>query len=188
MCDRSHEERVGADEDVLFDHGGVLVCSVEVARDRPRANVDVFADLRVAQVGEVPHLCVGPERAVLHLAEVADVRAFAHARAFAQVAERADVAVVLHHGVFQHRCQHVAAVADGAAFDDRVRADGASFADGRFPAQVRVRLDDRILPDGDVRPDVRRRRIDDGDTGEHPAFVDALAQRRLRVPPDRRGC
>ena len=50
---RRDQLRVGADEDVVLDHGAVLVRAVVVAGDGAGADVDVAADGRVADVGEM---------------------------------------------------------------------------------------------------------------------------------------
>ena len=69
----------------VFDHGRVLVHAVVVAGDRARADVDAFADLRVAQIGEMVRLRTFAQLRFLGLDEVADVRAFSDFAAGAQM-------------------------------------------------------------------------------------------------------
>ena len=71
---------------------GCFVRAVVVARDRAGADVDVLADGRVAEVGEMIRLRPAAERRLLQLDEVADVRAFADVRSRPQVRERTDAA------------------------------------------------------------------------------------------------
>ena len=51
----------------------LLVHAVVVARDRAGADVDVVADRRIAEIGEVHRLRAGAEHGLLHLDEVADL-------------------------------------------------------------------------------------------------------------------
>jgi len=54
--DRRNQRRIAADEHAIFDDCLVLVDSVVIARDRPRANVHAFTDFRVAQIAQVIRL------------------------------------------------------------------------------------------------------------------------------------
>src|SRR6187397_2444293 len=54
--DRGHELAVAANERAVLDGGQVLLLSVVVARNRAGADVDAFADDRVAQVRQMAGL------------------------------------------------------------------------------------------------------------------------------------
>src|SRR6266480_1962287 len=112
---RRDELGVRAYENVVLYDGAVLVRSVVVAHDRAGANVDVSADLTVADVGEVIRLgtCAYATRLDLH--EVTDVHSLGEARAGAGTDARvgADAAVRADVGVLE--------VAEG--LDARARAD-----------------------------------------------------------------
>ena len=56
---------------------GCFADAVVVAGDRAGADVDLLANRRVAEIGEVVGLRAAAERRVLELDEVADVRVFA---------------------------------------------------------------------------------------------------------------
>ena len=77
---RRDQLRVAADERAVLDDRLVLVHAVVVAGDRAGADVDVCADRRVAEVGQVIDLRPGAERGLLQLDEVADLGAFADRR------------------------------------------------------------------------------------------------------------
>src|SRR6266571_6116541 len=100
---RRDELGVRADENVVLYDGAVLVRSVVVAHDRAGADVDVAADLAVADVGEVIRLgtCAYATRLDLH--EVADVHFCSDARARARADARvgADAAVRTDIGILQ---------------------------------------------------------------------------------------
>ena len=60
----------------VFEDGRVLLEAVIVAEDGAGADVDAFADLAVAEVGEVVGLAAPAEAGLLRLDEVADVAAW----------------------------------------------------------------------------------------------------------------
>src|SRR5205807_7715656 len=70
--DRRHELGVAADEDLLSDPRSVLRLAVVVAGDDARADVGPFADVGVAEVGQVLRLRPLADDRVLRLDEVAD--------------------------------------------------------------------------------------------------------------------
>ena len=88
--DRRDERGVAADERAVFDDGPVLGGAVVIARDRARADVDLGADGRVAEIREVVGLAACAQRRVLELDEVADVRVLADVGARSQMRERTD--------------------------------------------------------------------------------------------------
>src|SRR3954447_17531340 len=98
---RRDELRVRADESAVLDGRPMLVRAVVVAGDGAGADVAALADHRVAQVGEVIRLAALPERRVLQLHEVADVRPFANLRTGAQACKRAHDRPGGHFGVLQ---------------------------------------------------------------------------------------
>src|SRR6266436_1930066 len=99
---RRDKLRVRADENIVLDDGAVLVRPVVVAHDRAGTDVDVAADVAVADVGEVIGFGTRAYAARLHLHEVADVhfcgesraRPRTDARVGTDAAARADVGVL----------------------------------------------------------------------------------------------
>ena len=67
----------------------MLLLAVVVAGDGAGADVDLLADRRVAEIGEVVGLRPAAERRLLQLDEVADVRVLADVRVRPEVRERA---------------------------------------------------------------------------------------------------
>ena len=70
---------------------GCFVDAVVVARDRAGADVDVLADGRVAQIRQVVGLRPAPERRLLQLDEVADVRLSPTSDSRPEVRERTEL-------------------------------------------------------------------------------------------------
>src|SRR5882757_583513 len=70
---RRHELRVGPDVHFVLDYRPMLVCTVVVANDRPRADVDVLPGSRVADVSKMVGLAAGPERTCFQLHKIAHV-------------------------------------------------------------------------------------------------------------------
>ncbi len=123
-----NKERVRSNERVIPDNGRVLSSAVEVARDRARRNVYVGAHRRVAKVTEVALMGAWPQRRLLELGEIADMGTGADTGAWSQVAERADVTIVLHLGVLNDRRDNPAAVADGCRVEPGVQARSGACA------------------------------------------------------------
>src|ERR1039458_10788814 len=105
---RSDQRGVAANEHAIFDHGLLLVHAIVIAGDGARADVDAFADFRVAQIAEV--ICLRPltELDFLGLDEVAHVSAFAYLASGAQMRIRSQHrscanARVFHNGPRPHR-------------------------------------------------------------------------------------
>lgn len=88
------QRRVRSDRDVAPDDRGVLLLSVEVAGDRPGADVGLFADRRVAEVRQVANLHAARQLRLLDLHEVPDVDAVSKVRLAAHVREWPDRNVV----------------------------------------------------------------------------------------------
>src|SRR5262245_7494169 len=86
------ELHVGADMDIVLDHGAMLVRAVVVAGDRPRADVHVAAHRSVTDIGEMVGLGPRGDPARLHLDEVPDMHVLAELRAGPDPGVRADAA------------------------------------------------------------------------------------------------
>src|SRR4051812_31410894 len=170
--DRRDELAVAADEGAVLDHRLVLVRAVVVARDHAGADVHLVADRRVPQVREMVRFRAFAERRLFQLGEIADVRVLADVGLWADMRERTDLRagadarladdaeVVDHHAVVERRVH-----------DAYARVDHAALADPRPSFEVYVRMDDRVAANLDVRPDPRRRGIDDRHAGVHERLV-----------------
>ena len=79
------QQRVDADEGAVADDGAVLGLAVEVRRDGAGADVDLLADLRIAQIAEVMLLGARSQAAVLELRVVHDLAAGTDAAAGADM-------------------------------------------------------------------------------------------------------
>ena len=75
---------------MIADDSAVLLEPIEVAEHRGGADVRAFADVSIAHVAQVRHLCVIAEVGVLDLHEGSGLGVVAHHRARAQVGERAN--------------------------------------------------------------------------------------------------
>src|SRR3546814_13010284 len=75
---------------LVADLGAVLGHIVVVRRDRTGAEVDVTADRRVTDVGQMRHLAALADSGVLRLDERADLAALGQVGSRTQVRERAD--------------------------------------------------------------------------------------------------
>src|SRR6266511_3947628 len=160
--DRCLETIVDAGPDVptdlrpLFRSGGLMRI---VGRDVAGCDIRVFADLRVADVGEVRHLGAGADLRILDLDEGPRLRARTELRTRSEIAERTDLDIRPDLGV------------DG----NRMRPDLRASAHSRAAAQHGERVDGRIGFELDLGIDPRRFRIDDRDPREHVRFIHARA-------------
>ena len=128
---RRDQRGVGADERPRADLGAALLHAVEIAGDGARADVGRLPHRRVADVGEVVHLCALADARLLDLDEVADVHIRPQRRAGPEAGVRPDDRAFADLRVLQ-----VAEAADVRALRDRhARADH------------HVRLDDHIAAD-----------------------------------------
>src|SRR5262245_17190235 len=155
-CDEIH---VAADERARADLRAVLGLAVVVHDDGAAAEARALADVGIADVREVVGFHARAEHAVLHLDEVADARAGADVAVRAQVRAGPDLDVV----------------ADPARLDRAVGLQVHARSDAGRALDHTAGLDQGVLPDLDVRIDIRGRRVDDGDTRVQPAVGDALA-------------
>src|SRR6267154_746709 len=179
---RRDKLRVRADENIVLDDGAVLVRPVVVAHDRAGTDVDVAADVAIADVGEVIGLGTRAYAARLHFHEVADVHfcgeSRAHARADARV--RTDAAASADVGVLQvakgfdarARCDH-------HVFQHAVRADRHAVAELHLALEDAVDVDRHVAAAGEISAHVAARRIGEGYALFHErigelALVDAL--------------
>src|SRR5207249_7143076 len=115
----------------------VLAPPVKIRRDRPRTNVHIFADHRVADIAEMAHLGVSPQPRSFHLREVADVDTLAQVRSRPQMAVRPDVNPWFQHGVLDRRRSDHTSVSDARVHNDRRRPDDASDTDRRRSTELR---------------------------------------------------
>src|SRR6185437_6373019 len=155
---------------------------VVVAGDNAGANVDAFADDRVAQVGEVVGFGAPAKRDLLGLDEVADVSLGADAALRTKMRIRAKQSAVIDLGAIED-----AAIADGnvvaksRGLDDGVRTDPAVAADACGAETLHVRLNDGVRADLDLRIDDAGVRTKDGDALGHQATGTGHAYGLIKV-------
>ena len=146
-----------------------------------RADVGVFADRGVAEVGQVRHLGARAEFGVLGLHERADLAA----RPSTVPGRRYAYGPTETSGPTFAPTPWVAddtgALGDVHVGQGRVGADQRALADLGGATELGVGLDHRVAfqRDGDVDPG--RGRIDQADPGAHPALVDPIAQQRPQL-------
>src|SRR5712692_8028082 len=176
---------VRADEDVVLDDRAVLVCPVVVAGDRAGADIDVFSDLAVADVGKVIRLGALTDAARLDLDEVAEVHVGRQARARPDAGIGADAAVRADVGFLDvaerfDRCPG----RDSHALQDAVSADENAVTEPHLAFEHAIDIDGHIAAAGERSADVAARRVGE----RHPllhervhkvALVDALQFREL---------
>ena len=121
--DRRHEGVVGAGLGALADDRAVLLLPVVVGEDRARADVGALTDLRVADVGQVRHLGVVADHAVLRLDEGADLAAGAELGPGSQIRERPHGRLGADHGELAVGAYDAGSRADLAVLERRVGAD-----------------------------------------------------------------
>jgi hypothetical protein len=144
------------------DRRAVLVRAVVVRDDAAGAEVDAFADLRIAEVGEVIGLRAVAEARVLDLDEVADVDVRAEVGAAAHSCERAD------------RCAGRDLDAERFAVDVGEREDRHAVADRRV-ADHAVRADRDVVAKRDAAfEDAADVDLDISAAGELAAQVEAV--------------
>ena len=153
----------------------MFVVPVPVGCDVRRADVRALADARVADVGQVRHLGVGCDVAVLHLDVGADDHVVGERRAGTDPRERPDGDVALERGAFDDREPDRRAVADGRVADLHAGSDPAVPADARVALDRRVRADRGLGADRDADVDVGRVRVEQRDAVGHVHRVDPLA-------------
>ena len=131
--DGRDQRGIAAHKDALADARDVLVHAVVVAGDGAGADIGSFADLRVAEVGEMVGLCALAEPRLFGLDKVAHVRVFADFASGAQVGKGADLRAIGDGGILEDAAlADENAVAQGAVLDHREGADAAAAADRAF--------------------------------------------------------
>src|ERR1700694_4905185 len=130
--DGSHQHRVHAYERAVADLGAVFVGAIEVSGDRARADVGIFAEVGVAEIGDVRNSAVSPHPGPHQLHEAADVDVFGDLGAGPDLDEGATIRAVADLRVLYMRVRTDAALLSdmGVAFDDRKRFYGRVLADG----------------------------------------------------------
>src|SRR5690606_36232242 len=171
-----------ADERLVADHRAVLAGAVVVAGDHSRPDVDVAADVAIADVAQVVDLGTRADPGLLGLDEVAEPRAGlehgagTHARERPHVAAGGDAGALDHaHGV------DFGAVTDCGVADHAAGADAHAAPEGDHALEHHVDVEVAILAGGDLAAHVEARRVGDGDTGVHQAPGDALLPAPLRA-------
>ncbi len=162
--------------------GGAVV----VDEDGAGADVGALTNRHVAQVADVVGLALLADGGLFQLDEVTDLGARADVRLGPQMTERSHDRLLLDHRLGKHAVRlELYAIADSGRTDLAAGADDAVAADLRCHVDDDVGIDDRIGPDGHGVVDVRRRRIQDGDSREHVAVHDAppLDRRHRRQLP-----
>src|SRR5262249_9734328 len=144
------------------------------------ADVDVRADLRVADVREVRGLRAIAEGGLLRFHEIADLHLPPELRARAQMRVRPYHRVVFDHRVLGHGAGlEVHVLAGGDVDQMHARLDHAAWTDLRFPFQRDEWIDHRVAIDGDRGVDDRRVWIAKGDAALHQRADDALLNDRV---------
>src|SRR5713226_7989351 len=164
---------VRADEDVVLDDRAVLVCPVVVAGDRAGADIDVFSDLAVADVGKVIRLGALTDAARLDLDEVAEVHVGRQARARPDAGIGADAAVRADVGFLDvaerfDRCPG----RDSHALQYAVGADRDAVTQPHLALEHAIDIDGHIAATGERSADVAARRVGE----RHPLLEKGLSR------------
>ena len=168
-----------------------LFGAVVVAGDGAGADVDVGADLGVADIGEVVGLRALADAARLDLDEVADVHLVGEARAGPQPRVRAEQAARADLGVVEVReGAHLGAGRDGHVAQHAVGADAHAVAQRDPALEYAVHVDRHVAPAFERAAHVDARRVGERHPGLEQArrlamLHDALeaGQLLLRVDP-----
>src|SRR4029079_16223021 len=140
--DRRDQGRIAADLHAVADHRRVFAEAVIVARDRPGTDVDLAADLDVAEIRQMVGFGAIAESSVLVLDEVADVDLIAEPRLRPQVGERTDLTGLADVGLGDHHAEtQMGAVADPRIDDEGRPVEAAGVTNGGGAAQLNVRPD-----------------------------------------------
>ena len=152
--DRRNQVGVAADEGVVADRCVVLALAVIIAGDGAAAEVAVFADRRIANVGQVADRVADCEIGVLGF----DIRPEVHARrrfgAGADMGEGADLVVFTQSAVVALACIDGGVCADRRILEQGVRPDHTAGLDDGRPAQDAAGQDRRAGRDDYFRIDV----------------------------------
>ena len=168
----------------------MLVRTIVVAGDGARADIDVIANLRIAQIGQMTRLGAFPETRFFHFHEVTNVGAFQQFGARAQTGKWTDGAGCLQLGIFHHAVgANFAVIADGAVFDHAAGADFHSIAQHHVAFHNNVSIDLYIAPVLQRTAQIETRRIAQHHARQQQLFrllrlVDALQARKLQAVVD----
>src|SRR5439155_3998513 len=139
------------DEGAVFDDGLVLVHAVVVAGDGPAADVDLGADVGVAEIAEMIRLRAAAEARLFRLDEVADVHLVFQDRAGSDVRPRPHLRVVADAGFAGHAVGlEVHAIADGHVGEHAAGVDAAICPNLRRAAQLDTGPQFAVAADGDA--------------------------------------
>src|SRR5712691_7527513 len=189
-CALAHPHRgdklgVRADGDVVLDDRAVLVRPVVVAGDRAGADVDVFSDLAVADIGKVIGFGALTDAARLDFDEVAEVHVGGEARARPDAGVGTDAAVRADVGLLDvAEWLDRRAGRDFHALQNAVGPDGDAVTQPHLAFEHAIDIDGHIAAAGKHAANVAARRVGE----RHPllhervhkvALVDALQFREL---------
>src|SRR5262249_11979568 len=136
---RSDQHCIASDKNARADGRAVLVAPVEVAGDRPGANIDIGAHFSVTQIAKVVHLGPGTDVAVLHFGEAADLYLGIEHGAGPNPSIRTDRHALTDDGPLDHRPPDASPGPHSRVDDLGAGADIAAVLDDGAPAQVGVR-------------------------------------------------
>src|SRR5882724_1102201 len=160
--DRRNQHRIAPDLYVILDDGFVLANAVIVAGHCARAYVDVFAESRIAQIGQVRSFCASPDLGLLDFNEIANAGFFSDLSPGAQAGEWTDGCPVANCAIFYDtRVANRNVVADLDVLQTRPRMYSASRADSARTFDNDLWMDHRVLANLDVLMNIGRPRIDD---------------------------
>src|SRR6266702_1660502 len=145
-----NQHGIRSDEGAVTHDGAVLVLAVVVDEHRAGADVDVLADLGVADVGEVRHLAAAPDARLLDLHVGADLAAGTQLGPRTQIGERADHRARADVRLDGDRLRHGGLVVHRAGDQAGVGADRAAGADASARLQERQRFQHGVLADLDA--------------------------------------
>ena len=172
-ADRRDELRIRANEHAVFQHGLVLVDAVVVAGDRAGADVDVRANIGIADVRQVRGLRAFAEDGLFRLDEIADLHVSSEFGAGTQMRVRPDCRLILDDRVFSYGAAfQMNVIADHDVGEMHTGIDHASIADTRVAFECHERIDDRVVSDRNRGVDDDGRGIAECDAGLHQALDD----------------
>ncbi|RMV90346.1 hypothetical protein ALP03_05866 [Pseudomonas amygdali pv. tabaci] len=146
----------------------MLVGPIVIAGNRPGTYVGTCADLGIAQIGQVANLGTLAQVRILEFDKVTHMRFGAQHTARAKTCKRAGIAALAQNCAFD-----VAVgfdddtLAQGAVFDDAVRADDHVVLDDYLPFEDHVDVDQHITADADFAAYIESRRVTQGHTTRH---------------------
>src|SRR5690606_22495024 len=180
--DRCHQRAVRAAERLVADHRAVLAGTVVVAGDDSRPDVDVAADVAIADVAQVVDLGTRADPGFLGLDEVAEARAGLEHGARAHPRERPHVAAGGEAGPLDHaHGEDLGAITDVGVPDHAAGADAHAAPEGDRAFQYHVDVQEAVLAGGDLPAHVESRGVGDRHAGVHQPPRDALLPAPLRA-------